>query len=310
MRLHPCGCVSGGGGVQGRSGTGKTSVQCYRLASDWADYWRVAAADGEPRLYILADRATRTAAADESTAAPPAPAPAHLRQLFVTKSKCLRTEVQRVSRDLMRGSGLAAAAAPALGLDGFDAAHGVDGLEALAAVGGGGGGDGQGFEAVPPGRFPVFSTLSEFLLLLDLLLPGGPFVADAQRGRAGGAGELSGLEAYFEGDLAGGGADGDGVDDWQLGDDDAGGDGGGGSGGSRGPGRGNGAAAEAEAAPSAAQEEMTWVTFLTKVWRRLPKRNAGMDASLLWTEINSALKGSVEALKVRWHVGVAVLAFI
>ena len=117
----------------------------------------------------------------------------HLRQLFVTKSMCLRTEVQRVSRDLMRGSGS--------GIEIADDDGGVEGFSSLSGV--------------PTERWPLFATLSEVLLLLDRTLPGECFLRDAGTGGTQSA-ELSGLEAYFGGvddDDNGGALRGEGGDD-------------------------------------------------------------------------------------------------
>lgn len=124
--------------LMGRSGTGKTSVLCYRLANDWVSYWKTCA-DGEPRLPLPPSQLSSPTAGVEmpEMAHTEEEQMSHLRQLFVTKSMCLRTEVQRVSRDLMRGSGAGAEIA--------DAEGGVEGLESLSGV--------------PTERWPVFATL-------------------------------------------------------------------------------------------------------------------------------------------------------
>ena len=170
-------------------------MQCYRLACDWVDYWRAASVDGDPRLELFGDK--EGLFNGQSSSAVPSPAAAaadnnddvannesresvskkveaqenrrfvHLRQLFVTKSMCLRGEVQRVSRDLMRGSGETSAVGGAP--NAVSDEEGVKGLETAAEEGG-------GFSNVPPSRFPLFATLSEFLLLLDRTLPGTRFV--------------------------------------------------------------------------------------------------------------------------------------
>jgi uncharacterized membrane protein YgcG len=288
----PCGIL-----LMGRSGTGKTSVQCYRLAFEWQDYWRATLVDGEPRLAV--DPPPEPAAPDDgdddgpyaedpmaaaglaARAAADTPTPTifgHLRQLFVTKSMVLRSEVQRVSRDLMRGSRVGAPVADA---------KGVEGLRTLRTV--------------QPDRYPLFATMPELLALLDRSLPGGPFVSGGARGgdgnaggngagglsglggggSAGGGGELSGLEAYF--------------DDHGFDDDGPGGYGGGGEEG------GEGDLDVADLDRLDVEEtrlEMNWLVFMRKVWPKLLKKGIEVEASLLWTEINSNLKGSVEALKV------------
>jgi hypothetical protein len=158
--------------LMGRSGTGKTSVQCYRLATDWESYWKTCV-DGEPRLPLPPSKPSSTTSGTPHTEEE---LMSHLRQLFVTKSMCLRTEVQRVSRDLMRGSGS--------GIEIADDDGGVEGLSSLSGV--------------PTERWPLFATLSEVLLLLDRTLPGECFLRDAGTGGNQSA-ELSGIEAYFGG---------------------------------------------------------------------------------------------------------------
>lgn len=266
----PCGIL-----LMGRSGTGKTSVQCYRLSSDWVAYWRVAGLDHEPRLPVPAAASVaatgdvvRTTVCGGGESGDHALA--HLRQIFVTKSMCLRGEVQRVARDLMAGARVPGCAPSEAG--------GLDGLEGLGAT-------------VPEARYPLFATQAELLALLDRTLPGRRFLSAAASGSEAKA-ELSGLEAYFDGDA--GGDDGDGGFDF----------GGGGGDDDGGPSLNNGdvdgrmdvTEVEREASP---RHEMTWTIFLSKVWRRLPKKDtAAVEAGLFWTEINSSLKGSVEALQV------------
>jgi hypothetical protein len=146
--------------------------------------------------------------------------------------------------------------------------------------------DGGGFSSLPPGRFPLFATLSELLQLLDRTLPGGRFVPSDASSSARGE-ELSGLEAYFEGEASDDDNDTSDFDGEELGES---GDGGKAKGAAGGDGPGE-----------APRREMTWVSFLGTVWRRLPSRltKDGVEASLLWTEICSTLKGSVDALKVQ-----------
>jgi hypothetical protein len=77
---RPCGIL-----LMGRSGTGKTSVQCYRLANDWVSYWRACAADGDPRLPVPPSRPRASEGAATEYPQESAQELSHLRQLFVTK---------------------------------------------------------------------------------------------------------------------------------------------------------------------------------------------------------------------------------
>jgi len=246
----PCGIL-----LMGRSGTGKTSVQCYRLAFDWVDYWRNVI-DMEP---LLRSRPIVSSTTQDEPKNEQLVSYSHLKQVFVTKSMCLRTEVQRVARDLMRGGRVDGPIAQVNGVDELD-----------------------NFSNIPEDRYPLFSTLSEFLHLLDTTLQGDHFVTQVSNNQI--SSELSGLAAYFD-------VDDDDDDDIEDRIDETNKD------------FNDFDNSELDTSgihrERSAQQELTWIVFLNNVWPKLPKRGIdGVDASLLWTEINSNLKGSVGALKI------------
>ena len=258
------------------TGTGKTSCLCYRLHGLWRQYWRTAIHAGPTMPMLVQDdasastSASTSASASDSTNDQPGATSStsttttgttsgsaasmdgggvplgHLRQVFLTKSPVLRTEVQRVCRDLARGNSYGQT---------ISDSNGVDGIETLRNV--------------PESRYPLFATVSEMLRLLDRSLVGEPFLreTDNEKERDDEEGGLYAMGDYFEVNY-----DSDSDEEGKL---DAGG-------------------FEDESARS----EMTWTRF-NGLWKKINVAPAAdIDASVFWTEVNSQLKGSVDAIEL------------
>ena len=176
---------------------------------------------------------------------------------------CLRTEVQRVTRDLMRGSGRTVV--------GVSDENGVSDLTTLTDI--------------PPERFPLFTCLSEIMLLVDRTLPGGPFIS-ASEGALGAdteAGALTAMDAYFADDFddevvrATGGQWGSGIGDDDDDEDEQ-------------------LDVSGVQNQSAMTQEMTWILFMRSVWDKLPSKDKkGLDASLCGRRFCRTSKGASKA---------------
>ena len=359
----------------GRSGTGKTSCICYRLAHKWSQYWQSERTCFETPPDVLEWRQAHqqhlieqqeqhnslnlgaqigqgkrlengNLFAGEVSTNSSVDAPCHLRQIFLTRNPVLRGQVEDVTRSLCQ-------AFSAKGDNPMENCH-PHGQEASAneddyGVVSGESEEGninglkepssgrrteqpkgafgiEQLQAVPNERFPLFLTGFELLCALDASLPGERFQESKLGGTSRNQGShrssshsnvdsylgvdeqeraaLTELSDYFVGD-----DDVDGLDEGN--DDDLTAEGATSSGG--------GAYSMSAAATSgrgtdgslSVAREVTYQVFAKQLWPKMKirdttttaagsgnnKSSSPFEPALVWTEINSYIKGSVEFLK-------------
>ena len=355
----------------GRSGTGKTSCICYRLAHKWSQYWEsernlfatppdvldwrqahqqqiISTLSNQPGGGIRAENKQREREAEgsESTITlSTVDASCHLRQIFLTKNPVLRGQVEDVTRSLCQAFSAKSnnpmetssqehgAFAGENGDDSSGRNIGIGQKESTSAECKqlkGAHGIGQ-LQAVPDERFPLFLTGFELLCTLDASLPGERFQESKLGGKSqihDGRGSshndfnpylgvdeqehaaLVDLDDYFSG-----ANDTDDLDEGNDGDDDDVNVEGDTS--TRASenlmGAGATAAGSNHSSLSTARE-ITFQVFVKQLWPKMKPRNTStpaasngnsnsnnsqstLEPALVWTEIKSYIKGSVEFLK-------------
>ena len=351
----------------GRSGTGKTSCICYRLAHKWSQYWESArtcfqtpsdvldwSSAQQQRLIEQHQQSSLTLGAvggggkdvggREQRHEQTGDAPCHLRQLFLTKNPVLRGQVEDVTRSLCQAFSVKSdtpmensrhedeATAGEVNDGGGSSSSSDNKPSAGYAQPRGAHGIGQ-LQAVPDERFPLFLTGVELLRALDASLPGERFQEsklgvkninqDSDRSSSSGGmpfdpylgieeqerAALADLSDYFSGANDAGD-----LDEGNADDDDVA---------VEGVAASIGAASSVAAITSAAgtatglsvAREVTYQVFAKQLWPKMKSRDASTPAAsngnsnnnnnsqstfepaLVWTEIKSYVKGSVEFLK-------------
>ncbi|XP_071941655.1 TPR and ankyrin repeat-containing protein 1-like [Antedon mediterranea] len=278
----------------GRSGTGKTTCCLYRLWSCFLKYWEMASIDCEPRIPrdfgfqhskvsefgnetditssdeeleegAVANPVSQETDSEESDTEVPYD---HLNQIFITKNRVLCYEVLKNFRDLAHGCNVAT--------------HYLETEDEQRP---------HRFQDAPSTGFPYFLNSRQFLLILDASLPGQPFfernpdgsLKKEIRGWQEGDGQQPILDMMDMKDES----DDDESDD----DDDE-----------------DGEEKEVEFDPDAEEKqqkktgtrdqrhEVTYEIFENNFWTKINKKNLPYHPTLVWMEIRSFIKGSIEAL--------------
>ena len=182
----------------------------------------------------------------------------HLRQLFITKNAVLCHEVKKNFREL---SHACPDAKQHLDFEDTPLPSKLDNVNAFS--------------------FPLFLSSREWLLLLDASLPGEPFFPRDEAGdllvSVPGWGE-SDTHLSFLPSLDSDAEDFDSDDDFEADKEHE-------------------AAADSKIYEGGAMREITYSVFVHEIWRQmLKKQNVTYHPSLVWTEIRSFIKGSVETL--------------
>ncbi|XP_033107815.1 TPR and ankyrin repeat-containing protein 1-like [Anneissia japonica] len=284
----------------GRSGTGKTTCCLYRLWSSFVAYWNNAASDGEPRIprdFCFRHSKDADEELDDETddsemsesaeanlegievgeaAASPDPEDTdeeeneivydHLHQIFITKNRVLCSEVRKNFRELAHGCDIASHY-----LKAEDQQHP------------------HRLQDAPIAAFPYFLNSRQFLLMLDASLPGAPFFERKPDGSL-----KKEIREWQEGDgqqpfLEMMDMDDDSDDDEEDEEEDE-------------------EENEREFDPDAeekiqrkkvaydARHEVTYEVFANHFWTKMKKKNLDYHPTLVWMEIRSFIKGSIEAL--------------
>uniref|UniRef100_A0A1I8IKN9 UvrD-like helicase ATP-binding domain-containing protein n=1 Tax=Macrostomum lignano TaxID=282301 RepID=A0A1I8IKN9_9PLAT len=197
----------------------------------------------------------------------------HLRQLFVTKNPVLCREVRKNFYDLCAGLRDAELPEPEFELP-------------------------NRLQVANSGHFPMFVSSKQLWMLLDASLPGQPFFQRNEDGSLakkvpGWEDEEADIEFLLDSTA-------DDLFDAANYYDDGNADGGGVEGGADVAGAGGANADQQNPAPQQLEDrrrEVTYELFSTSLWEKLPsKLRSGLQPSLVWTELVSFIKGSVEAL--------------